>query len=208
LSSGTEDAACKIRVLNDGVVFVGTGNTLFSADGQATNIYTIATNAAASHPRGPLRAADIHQIALAWQTAVRARLQQRLNASQKKAVTESVIGTTGSFYAATEDKSVYALTLRIASHGNQIESIEEPQPPPGYLVAAGTTAAKADALAVAANPALRSIPWSSRLERIAAQTIREEALRYGTRSTIGGRIDLIEITSQGPTWLARKPTCR
>jgi hypothetical protein len=207
-SNRPNDSGCKIRVLNGGVVFVGTGTTLFSANGHKTNIYTIAADAASHLPPVPLQAADIRRMALEWQTAVRVRLQSRLSASSQGSAPESVAGTTGSFYAATEDSGVYAVTARIAPRGHQIESIEEPQPPSGYMVATGTEVAKHDALEIAANPASALLPWPRRLQSIEARTIREEALRYGARSTIGGPIDLIEITPQGPLWLARKPTCR
>jgi hypothetical protein len=46
------------------------------------------------------------------------------------------------------------------------------------------------------------------LQAIEAETIRVEAERYGRRSDIGGPIDVIEISSQGPVWLARKAICR
>ncbi len=203
-----DDSACKIRVLTDGVVFVGTGNTLFSVNGRTTDIYNLAASAAATLPRRPLQSADLRRIALAWQTRVRSRLQARLKASAQGLAAESVTGTTGSFYATTADGSIAAITLRIApGHSRRLASIEEPQAPAAYLVATGTEAAKQDALAIADSPQNATLPWPNRLEAIEAQTIREEAQRYGSHAEIGGPIDLIEITSKGPTWLARKPSC-
>ena len=102
VSNRPDDSGCKIRVLDGGVVFVGTGTTLFSANGRQTNIYTIAADTASHLPPVPLQAADIRRMALKWQTAVRARVQSRLSASPQGSA-PAVAGITGSFYAATED---------------------------------------------------------------------------------------------------------
>jgi hypothetical protein len=133
-SRAPTDTTCKIRVLNDGVVFVGTGNAMFSAGRVRTNIYSLAAREAALLPRGPLEPEDIRRIAFAWQATVHARLLAMIAANGRltEASEISTTGTTGSFYAAT----------------------------------------------------------------------------YGRRSDIGGPIDVIEISSQGPVWLARKAICR
>jgi hypothetical protein len=202
------DTTCKIRVLHDGVVFVGTGNALFSADRLRTNIYSVAARAAASLPIGPLKPEDIRRIAFAWQATVHARLQAMVEAEGGPAnAAIATTGTTGSFFAATGSDEVYGITLRVGGDTDgRLQNIEEPEAQVGYLVATGTNEAKEQALAVA--PQYARLPWPGRLEAIEAETIRLQAERYGMRSDIGGPIDLIEITPKGPIWLARKAACR
>jgi hypothetical protein len=203
------DTICKIRVLNEGVVFVGTGNALFSADRVRTDIYSVAAKAAALLPGGRLEPSDIRRIAFAWQATVHARLQAMVaaNGPLTDAAAIATTGTTGSFYAATLNGEVYGVTVRVgADAGGRLEDIEEPEARVGYLIATGTNEAKE--LALAAAPRYARLPWPGRLEAIEAETIRIEAERYGRRSDIGGAIDVIEITSKGPVWLARKATCQ
>jgi hypothetical protein len=208
LLTHSNDSACKIRILNGGVVFVGTGNTLFTASGHTTNIYTVAANAALTLAHRPLQATDLRHIALVWQATIHARLQAKLNAATPVLQAEPVTGTTGSFYAVTAGGNVSAITLRIApGPGGRLQNIEEPQSPPGYLVATGTDAAKQDALELADSQQNATLPWPYRLQAIEAQTIREEEQRYGNLSEIGGPVDLIEISSKGPAWLTRKSSC-
>jgi hypothetical protein len=203
------DTTCKIRVLNDGVVFVGTGNALFSADRVRTNIYAVAARVAASLPRRPPERDDIRRIAFAWRATVHARLLAMIEAHGPltDAAAISTTGTTGSFYAATSDGEVYGITVRVGADADgRLQDIEEPEAQTGYLIATGTNEAKQQALAAA--PQYAQLPWPGRLEAIEAETIRVEAERYGRRSDIGGPIDLIEINSKGPVWLARKAACR
>ena len=203
-----DDTACKLRVLDDGILFAGTGNAVFTANGLATDIYRVAANAAATLPRRPLQPADIRRVALAWQATVHARLQARMRRSSRGYTADPATGTTGSFYAATADGSVYAITLRIAPGSDgRLENIEEPQAPSGYLVAAGAAEAKRTALAIAASQPSPTDPWPNRLQSIENQSIRAEIRRHGNQSDIGGAVDLVEITPKGPTWLARKPGC-
>jgi hypothetical protein len=94
-----------------------------------------------------------------------------------------------------------------------LREIEEPQTPSGYLTATGTDEAKQNALAIgngqsAGNISGGTLPWPLRLRAIEARTIQIETHRYGQNSEIGGPIDVIEITSKGPLWLARKAACR
>jgi hypothetical protein len=206
------DTACKIRVLRDGVVFVGTGNALFSAYRLRTNIYTVAAKAAATLPRRPLEPADIRRVAFIWQTTIHARLLAKLRSSPAAApgtsLTESTTGTTGAFYSLTADGSVYGITLRVALNASGVlENIQEPETLSGYLVATGTNEAKQQALAIASAPGTAALPWPRRLQSIEAQTMRKQFARYGSRSDIGGPIDIIEISSKGPVWLARKAGC-
>jgi len=201
------DTACKIRVLKDGVVFVGTGSALFSADRVRTNIYTVAARAAASLPPGPLSASDIRRVAFAWQAAVHARLGAMLAARETDAEALSSTGTTGSFYGATQNGDVYGVTVRVGiDSSRELSDIEEPEAETGYLIASGTNEGKAQALAVAAKYA--RLPWPGRLQAIESETIRIEAERHGRGSDIGGPIDSIAITPAGPVWLARKAACR
>lgn len=201
------DTTCKIRVLHGGVVFVGTGDALFSADRLRTNIYSVAARAAVTLPKGPLRPEDIRRLAIAWQVIVHKRLQAMVEAHGGLAdATISTTGTTGSFYAGIGSGEVYGITVRVGadSHG-RLQNIEEPEPEAGYLTATGTNEAKEQALAVA--PKYARLPWPGRLEAIEAEAIRLEEERYGPRSAIGGPIDLIEINPRGPIWLARKASC-
>jgi hypothetical protein len=201
------DTACKIRVLNGGLVFVGTGSALFSADRVHTNIYTVAARAAALLPPVPLEVADIRRVAFAWQAVVHARLRAMLAAQETDAEAISSAGTTGSFYGTTQNGDVYSVTLRISAVSkHKLSDIEEPLAQAGYLVAVGTNEAKERALAAAPKYAL--LPWPGRLQAIESETIRIEAERYGRGSDIGGPIDLIAITAKGPVWLARKAACR
>ncbi|AXC10585.1 hypothetical protein ACPOL_1237 [Acidisarcina polymorpha] len=207
------DTACKIRVLKGGVVFVGTGNALFSADGVETNIYALAAHAAAALPSRPLEDADIRDIALVWQNLIHGRLQEKLQAGPQNTANTSKVaataGTTGSFYAATASGDVFAITLRVAlDDQGLLRDTEEPQPQPGFLVATGTNIAKQDALELATSSQNVMLPWPRRLQAIELQTIREEAQRYGRGSDIGGRVDMIQITSKGPAWILRKANCR
>ena len=203
------DTACKIRVLANGVVFVGTGNAIFTANRVPTNVYTIAAREAAQIPHRPLIPEDIRSIALAWQATVHARLSAKLDAETGKAATESTTGTTGSFYAAIADGTVYGITLRVALDRNGfLQNIEEPEPLTNYLVATGVTEAKQQALAIAAAPANATLPWPNRLVATEAETIHRQAQLHGRQSDIGGPIDMIEITPKGPIWLVRKPACR
>ncbi len=214
-----DDRACKIRVLNDGVVFVGTGNAFFSAQDVRTNIYALAANAARTLPPGPIDPAAIRRVAFAWQAAVHARLLAKLQAEapadRLQPASHAAIGAiettgaTGSFYAATSTGTVYGITLRVAlDDTGALQNIQEPEAQPGYLVATGTNEAKRQALSIASAPAANALAWPRRLLAIESQTIRAEARSYGRRSDIGGPIDLIEITPGGPVWLARKPGCR
>lgn len=205
------DTACKIRVLKDGVVFVGTGNAYFSAGQIRTNIYALAARAAATLPVRPLEPADVRRIALAWQSTVHQRLAARMQSEPQPALASelSSTGTTGAFYAATAEGDVYGITLRVALDRNGfLEDIEEPQALGGYLVATGTNAAKQQSLAIAATQRNASLPWPRRLQAIEQQTIQTEARLYGRRSDIGGPVDVIEITPKGPVWLARKANCQ
>ena len=202
----TTDTACKIRVLNDGIVFVGTGSALFSADGLRTNIYAVAGRAAALLPRRPMQAEDIRRVAFAWQATVHARLRAMLDARQTDAEAISSTGTTGSFHGVTENGDIYSVTVRIGIDSKgELSDIEEPEAQTGYLIATGTNEAKERALAIA--PRYARLPWPGRLQAIEEETIRVEAERYGRDSDIGGPIDLIKITSTGPVWLARKAGC-
>jgi hypothetical protein len=163
----------------------------------------------ASQRTSTLEPEDIRRIALAWQAAVHRRLSAKLAAEGSTSATEGGIGTTGSFYAATANGTVYGITLRVALDANGfLQNIEEPQSPTGYLVATGATEAKQQALDVAKAPRNTTIAWPGRLQAIEAQTILEQARLHGHKSDIGGPIDLIEITPKGPIWLAKKPTCR
>jgi hypothetical protein len=207
------DSACKIRVLKDGVVFAGSGNAIFSTPVGEANIYAIAAKTAATLPPGPLQASDVRRIALQWQSTVHARLLARESPATQSAA-ETPTGSTGSFYAALEDGAVYSITLRVAAdpHG-VLRDIEEPETPSGYLTATGTNEAKHDALAIgnrqsAGDISGGTLPWPLRLRAIEAQTIQIETHRYGQNSEIGGPIDVVEITSKGPLWLARKAGCR
>jgi hypothetical protein len=202
------DTTCKIRVLNDGVVFVGTGNALFSADRVRTNIYAVAAREAVSLPKGPLNPDDIRRLAFAWQARVHDRLQAMIAADGPRTDgAVSTTGTTGSFYAATSDGDVYGVTVRVGADGDgRLQDIEEPEGRVGYLIATGTNEAKEQALAAA--PRYARLPWPGRLEAIEAETIRVEAERHGRRSDVGGPVDIIEISSKGPVWLARKAACR
>lgn len=207
---------CKIRVLNDGVVFVGTGNALFSTRSVRTDIYAVAADAASTLDDRPLEPADIRRVALAWQTVIHTRLQTMLHteaANGRHTLIDeqalSTTGTTGSFFAATASGEVYGLTLRVAvGPEGALQNIEEPEPQPGYLVATGTNEAKHNALAIAAQMQNANIPWPRRLQAIETRSIHIAAQRYGRRSEIGGPIDMIEITPKGPLWLARKSSCR
>jgi len=203
------DTACKIRVLNDEIVFVGTGNAIFTANRFTTNVYTIAAREAAQIPRRPLLPEDIRRVALAWQATVHERLAAKLVAETGKAATESTTGATGSFYAATASGSVYGITLRVALDPEGfLRNIEEPEPLLNYLIATGGAEAKQEALAIATSPNNANIPWPGRLVATEAETIRVQARIHGRQSEIGGPIDMIEITPKGPIWLARKSTCR
>ncbi len=209
-----DDTACKIRVLNDGVVFAGSGNAIFSTPSGQANIYVIAAKAAATLPPGPLQASDVRRLALQWQATVHGRLIARQAREAQSAVDETPTGSTGSFYAALEGGAVYSITLRVAAdrHG-VLREIEEPQTPSDYLTATGTNEAKENALAIgngqsAGNVSGGTLPWPLRLRAIEAQTIQIETHRHGQNSEIGGPIDIIEITSKGPLWLAHKAGCR
>jgi len=206
------ESTCKIRILNDGVVFVGTGNALFSADRVRTNIYAVAARAAATLPRGPLQAGEIQKLALTWQATIHRRLQALLDSQgEARPLTEAAIsatGTTGSFYAAVAGGEVFGITVRVGLDGRGVvEDIREPQQLSGYLVATGTNEAKQQALAIAAAPQDSQLAWPGKLSAIESQTIRVEAARYGRHSDIGGAIDVIEIAPSGPVWLAHKPSC-
>ena len=204
-----DDTACKIRVLNDGVVFVGTGNALFSAERLKTNIYAVAGLVAASLPQRPLEVADIRRVAFAWQQTIHSRLSAMLAARGRPltAAEISATGTTGSFYGVVQNGDVYGVTVRIGIVSKrELSDIEEPEAQTGYLIATGTIEAKERALAIA--PQYVRLPWPGRLQAIEDETIRVEAARYGRRSEIGGPVDLIEITSKGPVWLARKAGCK
>ena len=203
------DTACKIRVLNDGIVFVGTGNAIFTSDRITTNIYAVASREATEIPHRPLQAADIRSIAMKWQAAVNQRLSAKLASQASRSAAEPGVGTTGSFYAATANGTVYGITLRIGLDPNgKLQNVEEPQSPTGYLVATGATEAKQQALNIATSPQNQAITWPRKLEAIEAQTILEQSRIHGQNSDIGGPIDLIEITPNGPKWLARKTACR
>jgi hypothetical protein len=207
-SAGTipNDTACKIRVLTNGVVFVGTGNAIFTTNRFTTNVYAIAAHEAAQIPRRPLTPEDVRRTALAWQATVHARLSAKLAAEHSKSATESTTGSTGSFYAATADGAVYGITLRVALDANgMLRNIEEPAPLANYLIATGANEAKQQALTIASRNA--TLPWPQRLQATEIQTIRRQAQLYGRKSDIGGPIDMIEITPKGPIWISKKPSC-
>lgn len=208
-ASAAPASACKIRVLNGSIVFVGTGNVLFSAGAARTDIYSLAEREAGSPGIGPATAEQVREIALRWQREVHARLLEKMKVpATGQSSASSVTGTTGSFYAAVAGGTVYALTLRVAPNAlGMLQDIEEPPSPAGYLVATGTNEAKAIALTSASGPAVRALPWPRRLQAIEMQTIRSLARRYG-HSDVGGPIDLIEINASGPSWLVRKSACR
>jgi hypothetical protein len=156
-------------------------------------------------PKGTVTAEDVRRVAFAWQATIHTRLSAMIEADHRPLA--DATGPTGSFYAATGDGLVYAITLRIAATPEgTLQDIEEPGGQTGYLVATGTNEAKARALAVA--PRYATLAWPARLEAIESETIRAEMARYGSKSDIGGPVDLIEITPDGPVWLRRKAVCR
>jgi hypothetical protein len=206
-----DDSACKIRVLNRGVVFVGSGNAIFTVNRRRTNIYSLAAYMANGLPHRPLTPSDIRQLALRWQAAIHSRLLAKVRAAPRTIdeTAESSTGTTGSFYSASADGSVYGITLRVApGTDGALRNIEEPAPLPGYLVATGTAEGKQEALAFAASQTSASFPWPGRLRTIEEEVIRRQSERYGRQADIGGSIDILEITKNGPAWIAHKPSCR